>query len=128
MLLNLESLENLAQKVGEDEASRSLYLCFPEPSEWMSQHHRDTPSGKPVFHSASIRRTCAVGTYGTPCHLAQRGVLRLLRISERRADIEAGPGLFELRLLGAALLIRATVTRELVGDDPRTLTRYGNAR
>ena len=52
-------LEKLGGKVwGEDEASRSLYLCFPGTVRVnvVSTHRIEYPKpGKPVFHPASIQ-------------------------------------------------------------------------
>ena len=54
-----KALEKLGAKTwGEDEASRSLYLCFPGTVrvDLVSTHRRDYPHpGKPVFHFSSIQ-------------------------------------------------------------------------
>src|ERR1700758_3809927 len=52
-------IEKLGGKIwGEDEASRSLYLCFPGTVrvDLVSTHSREYPKpGKPVYHWASIQ-------------------------------------------------------------------------
>ena len=58
-LTSRKQSRSLARKVwGEDEASRSLYLCFPGTVrvDVVSTHRAEYPKpGKPVFHSASIQ-------------------------------------------------------------------------
>ena len=59
-------LEKLGGKVwGEDEPSRSLYLCFPGTVRvnLISTHRIEYPKpGKPVFHLPPSRKTCAAAT------------------------------------------------------------------
>ncbi len=66
---------------GEDEVSRTLYLCFPGTVrlDVTSTHRAEYPKpGKPVFHAASIqedlrRRDFYGERHG---HLAKRGIVR----------------------------------------------------
>ncbi|HEY1804705.1 MAG TPA: CCA tRNA nucleotidyltransferase [Terracidiphilus sp.] len=133
-------LEKLGGKVwGEDEFSRSLYLCFPGTVRVnvVSTHRVEYPKpGKPVIHPASIhedlrRRDFTVnsmaislneGSYGLlmdPLNGAADIEMRVLRLVSNYGFIE-----------DPALLIRATRYRTRLGweMDPRTQTRYDNAK
>ncbi len=133
-------LEKLGGKVwGEDDASRSLYLCFPGTVrvDVISTHRREYPKpGKPVFHSASIqedlrRRDFTVNAMAISLNEGSFGLL--MDPLNGAADIEART----LRLVSnygfleaPSLMIRATRYRARLGWDldPRTQTRYDNAR
>jgi tRNA nucleotidyltransferase/poly(A) polymerase len=135
-----KSLEKLGAKTwGEDEASRSLYLCFPGTVrvDVISTHRVEYPKpGKPVFHSASIqedlrRRDFTVNSMAISLNEGSFGLL--MDPLNGAADIEARA----LRLVSnygfleePSLLIRATRYRARLGweMDPRTLTRYENAK
>ncbi len=135
-----KSIEKLGGKVwGEDEASRSLYLCFPGTVrvDVISTQRAEYPKpGKPVFHSASIqedlrRRDFTVNAMAISLNEGSFGLL--MDPLNGAADIEART----LRLVSnygfleePALLIRATRYRARLGWDldPRTQTRYENAR
>jgi tRNA nucleotidyltransferase (CCA-adding enzyme) len=135
-----KSLEKLGGKVwGEDEASRSLYLCFPGTVrvDVISTHRIEYPKpGKPVFHPASIhedlrRRDFTVnsmaislneGSYGLfmdPLNGAADVEMRTLRLVSNYGFIEE-----------PALMIRAIRYRTRLGweMDPRTQVRYDNAK
>ena len=133
-------LEKLGGKVwGEDEASRSLYLCFPGTVrvDVISTHRAEYPKpGKPVFHAASIqedlrRRDFTVNAMAISLNEGSYGLL--MDPLNGAADIEART----LRLVSnygfleePSLMIRATRYRARLGWDldPRTQTRYENAR
>jgi tRNA nucleotidyltransferase (CCA-adding enzyme) len=133
-------IEKLGGKVwGEDEASRSLYLCFPGTVrvDLVSTHHREYPKpGKPVFHFSSIqedlrRRDFTVNAMAVSLNEGSYGLL--MDPLNGAADIEART----LRLVSnygfleePALLIRATryIARLGWDLDPRTLQRYENAK
>ncbi len=133
-------LEKLGGKLwGEDEPSRSLYLCFPGTVRVnvVSAHRVEYPKpGKPVFHLASIqedlrRRDFTVnsmaislneGSYGLfmdPLNGAADIEMRALRLVSNYGFIE-----------NPALLIRAIRYRARLGweMDPRTQARYDNAK
>ena len=133
-------LEKLGGKLwGEDEPSRSLYLCFPGAVrvDVVSAHRVEYPKpGKPVFHPASIhedlrRRDFTVnsmaislndGSFGLlmdPLNGAADIEMRALRLVSNYGFIEA-----------PALLIRAVRYRARLGweMDPRTQARYDNAK
>jgi tRNA nucleotidyltransferase/poly(A) polymerase len=133
-------IENLGGKVwGEDEVSRSLYLCFPGTVrlDLISTHRAEysTP-GKPVFHPASIhedlrRRDFTVNAMAISLNEGSFGLL--MDPLNGAADIEART----LRLVSnygfleqPSLLIRATRYIARLGWelDPKTLTRYENAK
>ena len=91
---------------GEDEASRSLYLCFPGTVrvDVVSTHRVEYPKpGKPVFHPASIqedlrRRDFTVNSMAISLNEGSYGLL--MDPLNGAADIEAArlaPG-FELRV------------------------------
>jgi tRNA nucleotidyltransferase (CCA-adding enzyme) len=131
--------ETPAQIWGEDEASRSLYLCFPGTVrvDVISTHRAEYPKpGQPVFHPASIqedlrRRDFTVdamaislndGSYGLlidPLNGAADIETRTLRLTSNYGFLEE-----------PALLIRATRFRARLGWelDPKTQMRYENAK
>ncbi len=133
-------LEKLGGKVwGEDEASRSLYLCFPGTVrvDVVSTHRVEYPKpGKPVFYPASIhedlrRRDFTVNSMAISLNEGSYGLL--MDPLNGAADIE----LRALRLVSnygfiedPSLLIRATRFRARLGweMDPRTQSRYDNAK
>jgi tRNA nucleotidyltransferase/poly(A) polymerase len=133
-------LEKLGGKIwGEDEASRSLYLCFPGTVRVnaVSTHRIEYPKpGKPVFHPASIhedlrRRDFTVNSMAISLNDGSFGLL--MDPLNGAADIE----MRALRLVSnygfiedPALLIRATRLRARLGweMDPRTQARYDNAK
>jgi tRNA nucleotidyltransferase/poly(A) polymerase len=133
-------VEKLGGKIwGEDEASKSLYLCFPGTVrvDLVSAHRREYPKpGKPVFHSASIqedlrRRDFTVNAMAISLNEGSFGLL--MDPLNGAADIEART----LRLVSnygfleePALLIRATRYLARLGWDldQKTLTRYENAK
>ena len=124
---------------GEDEPSRSLYLCFPGTVrvDVVSTHRREYPKpGKPIFHPSSIqedlhRRDFTVNAMAISLNEGSFGLL--MDPLNGAADIEARV----LRLVSnygfleePSLLIRATRYKARLGWelDPRTQTRYENAR
>ena len=133
-------LEKLGGKIwGEDEASRSLYLCFPGTVRVnvVSTHRIEYPKpGKPVFHPASIhedlrRRDFTVNSMAISLNDGSFGLL--MDPLNGAADIE----MRALRLVSnygfiedPSLLIRATRLRARLGweMDPRTQARYDNAK
>lgn len=133
-------LEKLGAKVwGEDEASRSLYLCFAGTVrvDVVSTHRVEYPKpGKPVFHPASIhedlrRRDFTVNSMAISLNEGSYGLL--MDPLNGAADIE----LRALRLVSnygfiedPSLLIRVTRLRARLGweMDPRTQARYDNAK
>jgi tRNA nucleotidyltransferase (CCA-adding enzyme) len=133
-------IEKLGGKVwGEDEPSRTLYLCFPGTVrvDVVSTHRSEYPKpGKPVFHTASIqedlrRRDFTVNAMAISLNEGSFGLL--MDPLNGAADIEART----LRLVSnygfleqPSLLIRATRYRARLGWElePRTQTRYDNAR
>ena len=133
-------LEKLGGRVwGEDEASHSLYLCFPGTVrvDVVSTHRLEYPKpGKPVFHAASIqedlrRRDFTVNSMAISLNEGSFGLL--MDPLNGAADIEARV----LRLVSnygfieePSLLIRATRYRARLGweMDPRTQSRYDNAK
>jgi tRNA nucleotidyltransferase/poly(A) polymerase len=135
-----KAIEKLGGKTwGEDEASRSLYLCFPGTVrvDVVSTHRREYPKpGKPAFHFSSIqddlrRRDFTVNAMAISLNEGSFGLL--MDPLNGAADIEART----LRLVSnygfleePALLIRATryIARLGWDLDPRTLQRYENAK
>lgn len=135
-----KTVEKLGGTVwGEDEISRTLYLCFPGTVrlDVVSTHRVEYPKpGKPVFHSASIqedlrRRDFTVNAMALSLNEGSYGLL--MDPMNGAADIEARI----LRLVSnygfleePSLLIRATRYRTRLGWelDPRTQTRYENAK
>jgi tRNA nucleotidyltransferase/poly(A) polymerase len=135
-----KALEKLGGKVwGEDESSRSLYLCFPGTVRVnvVSTHRVEySKPGKPVFHPASIqedlrRRDFTVNSMAISLNEGSFGLL--MDPLNGAADIEARA----LRLVSnygfieePSLMIRAIRYRARLGwdMDPRTQTRYENAK
>jgi tRNA nucleotidyltransferase (CCA-adding enzyme) len=135
-----KNLEKAGAKVwGEDEASRSLYLCFPGTVrlDLVSTHSAEYPRpGKAVLHPASIhedlrRRDFTVNAMAISLNEGSFGLL--MDPLNGAADIEGRI----LRLVSnygfledPSLLIRATRYRARLGWDldPRTQTRYENAK
>jgi tRNA nucleotidyltransferase/poly(A) polymerase len=135
-----KAIEKSGAKIwGEDEASHSLYLCFPGTVrvDLLSTHRLEYPKpGKPVYHAASIqedlrRRDFTVNAMAISLNEGSFGLL--MDPLNGAADIEART----LRLVSnygfledPALLIRATRYRTRLGWDldPRTQTRYENAK
>jgi tRNA nucleotidyltransferase/poly(A) polymerase len=133
-------IEKLGGKVwGQNEASRSLYLCFPGTVrlDVISTHRVEYPTpGKPVYHPASIhedlrRRDFTVNAMAISLNEGSFGLL--MDPLNGAADIEART----LRLVSnygfleqPSLLIRATRYIARLGWelDPKTLTRYENAK
>jgi tRNA nucleotidyltransferase (CCA-adding enzyme) len=128
-----------AQIWGEDEASRSLYLCFPGTVrvDVISAHRVEYPKpGQPVIHPASIqedlrRRDFTVNAMAISLNDGSYGLL--MDPLNGAADIEARA----LRLISnygfleePALLVRATRFRARLGWelDPKTQMRYENAK
>ncbi|MGP8176096.1 MAG: CCA tRNA nucleotidyltransferase [Terracidiphilus sp.] len=124
---------------GENETSRSLYLCFPGTVrvDLISTHRREYPKpGKPVFHPASIqedlrRRDFTANAMAISLNEGSFGLL--MDPLNGAADIEART----LRLVSnygfiedPSLLIRATRYLARLGWelDPKTRTRYENAK
>lgn len=135
-----KTLEKLGASVwGEDETSRSLYLCFPGTVrvDVISTHRCEYPKpGKAVFHPASIqedlrRRDFTVNAMAISLNDGSFGLL--MDPLNGAADIE----MRTLRLVSnygfieePSLLLRAIRYRTRLGweMDPRTLTRYQNAK
>ncbi len=133
-------LEKLGASLwGEDEASRSLYLCFPGTVRVnvVSAHRVDYPKpGKPVYHWASMqedlrRRDFTANAMAISLNEGSFGLL--MDPLNGTADIEART----LRLVSnygflddPSLLIRAIRYRARLGweMDPRTQARYDNAK
>ena len=133
-------VEKLGAKTwGEDEASRSLYLCFPGTVrvDLVSTHRREYPKpGKPAIHFASIqddlrRRDFTVNAMAISLNEGSFGLL--MDPLNGAADIEART----LRLVSnygfleePVFLIRATryIARLGWDLDPRTQQRYENAK
>src|SRR5580704_7996426 len=135
-----KSIEKIGGKLwGEDEASRSLYLCFPGTVrvDLISTHRVEYPKpGKPVFHPASIqedlrRRDFTANSMAISLNEGSFGLL--MDPLNGAADIEART----LRLVSnygfleePATLVRAARYRARLGWelDPKTQTRYENAK
>ena len=135
-----KAIEKLGGKTwGEDDFSRTLYLCFPGTVrvDLISTHRREYPKpGKPSFHFASIqedlrRRDFTVNAMAISLNEGSYGLL--MDPLNGAADIEART----LRLVSnygfleePALLIRAIryVARLGWELDPRTQQRYENAK
>ena len=133
-------LEKLGGKLwGEDESSRSLYLCFPGTVRVnvVSTHRVEYPKpGKPVYHAASIqedlrRRDFTVNSMAISLNEGSYGLL--MDPLNGAADIESRI----LRLVSnygfleePSLMIRVIRYRARLGwdMDPRTQTRYADAR
>jgi tRNA nucleotidyltransferase (CCA-adding enzyme) len=135
-----KSLEKLGGKAwGEDEASRSLYLCFPGTVrvDLVSTHSVEYPKpGQPVYHPASIQdhlrhRDFTANAMAISLNEGSFGLL--MDPLNGAADIESRT----LRLVSnygfleePALLIRATRYKARLGweMEPRTLSRFENAK
>ena len=135
-----KAIEKLGGVVwGEEEASRSLYLCFPGTVrvDVISTHRAEYPKpGKPVFHAASIqddlrRRDFTINAMAISLNEGSFGLL--MDPLNGAADIESQT----LRLVSnygfleePSLLIRATRYKARLGWelDPKTQTRYDNAK
>ncbi len=135
-----KAIEKLGGKTwGEDETSRSLYLCFPGTVrvDLVSTHRREYPKpGKPAIHFSSIqddlrRRDFTVNAMAISLNEGSFGLL--MDPLNGAADIEART----LRLVSnygfleePAFLIRATryIARLSWELDPRTQQRYENAK
>ena len=135
-----KTIEKLGGKVwGEDEASRTLYLCFPGTVrvDLVSTHRVEYPKpGKPVYHPASIqedlrRRDFTANAMAISLNEGSFGLL--MDPMNGAADIESRT----LRLVSnygfleePSLLIRATRYSLRLGweMDPKTQTRYMNAK
>jgi tRNA nucleotidyltransferase/poly(A) polymerase len=133
-------IEKLGGKVwGEDDESRTLYLCFPGTVrvDLVSAHRVEFPKpGKVIYHSASIqedlrRRDFTVNAMAISLNEGSFGLL--MDPMNGAADIEAR----SLRLVSnygfleePSLLIRATRYMARLGweMDAKTLTRYLNAK
>jgi tRNA nucleotidyltransferase/poly(A) polymerase len=133
-------LEKMGAKVwGEDDASRTLYLCFPGTVrvDVVSTHRAEYKKpGQPTHHWASIqedlrRRDFTVNAMAISLNEGSYGLL--MDPLNGVADIEARA----LRLVSnygfldePALMIRATRYKVRLGWelDPRTQTRYENAK
>src|ERR1700691_3284574 len=124
---------------GEDETSKSLYLCFPGTVrvDVISTHRTEyAKPGKPIFHPDSIqedlrRRDFTVNAMAISLNEGSFGLL--MDPLNGAADIEART----LRLVSnygfledPSLLIRATRYIARLGWelDPKTQTRYENAK
>ncbi len=135
-----KAIEKVGGKTwGEDETSRSLYLCFPGTVrvDLVSTHRREYPKpGKPAIHFASIqddlrRRDFTVNAMAISLNEGSFGLL--MDPLNGAADIEART----LRLVSnygfleePVFLIRATryIARLSWELDPRTQQRYENAK
>jgi len=133
-------LQKLGAKVwGEDEATRTLYLCFPGTVrvDVVSTHRLEYPKpGKPVFHSSSIhedlrRRDFTVNAMALSLNEGSFGLL--MDPLNGAADIESRI----LRLVSnygfiedPSVMIRATRYKVRLGWelDPRSQARYENAK
>ncbi|HXS78215.1 MAG TPA: hypothetical protein VN753_18700 [Terracidiphilus sp.] len=133
-------IEKLGGQVwGEDDASHTLYLCFPGTVrvDLVSTHRREYPKpGKPAFHLSSIqddlrRRDFTVNAMAISLNEGSYGLL--MDPLNGAADIEART----LRLVSnygfleePSLMIRATRYKARLGWDldPRTQQRYENAK
>jgi tRNA nucleotidyltransferase/poly(A) polymerase len=133
-------VERLGGKLwGEDETSKTLYLCFPGTVrvDVVSTHRTEYPKpGKPDYHPASIhedlrRRDFTANAMAISLNEGSFGLL--MDPMNGAADIETRT----LRLVSnygfleePALLIRATRYLARLGWelDPKTKTRYDNAK
>ncbi len=135
-----KTIEDLGGTVwGEDEVSRTLYLCFPGTVrvDVVSAHRVEYPKpGKPVYHPATIqedlrRRDFTINAMAISLNEGSFGLL--MDPMNGAADIESRT----LRLVSnygfleePSLLIRATRFMARLGweMDHKTRTRYTNAR
>jgi tRNA nucleotidyltransferase/poly(A) polymerase len=124
---------------GEEESTRSLYLCFPGTVrvDVVSTHRVEYPKpGKPVYHWASIhedlrRRDFTVNSMAISLNEGSFGLLMdplngVADIETRSLRLVSNYGFLEQ----PSLLIRAIRYRARLGweMDPRTQTRYENAK
>ena len=135
-----KKLEKHGAKVwGEDEATRSLYLCFPGTVrvDVVSTHRAEFPKpGKAVIHPASIhedlrRRDFTVNAMAISLNEGSFGLLMdplngAADIENRTIRLVSGYGFLE----DPSLLIRATRYTARLGweMDPRTHSRYDDAK
>lgn len=135
-----KAIEKLGGNVwGEDEASRSLYLCFPGTVrvDLVSAYRAEYPKpGKPVFHPATIQeylRCCDFTVNAMAISLNEGSYGLLMDPMNGAADIESRT----LRLVSnygfleePSLLIRATRYIARLGweMDPKTRVRCENAK
>ena len=141
---NAIKLKKIIEKLGgrawgEDETSRSLYLCFPGTvrMDIVSTQRVEYPKpGKPIYHSASIqeelrRRDFTINAMAISLNEGSFGLL--MDPLNGAADIESRT----LRLVSnygfleePSLMIRATRYQARLGweMDSRTLARYENAK
>ena len=135
-----KTIENLGGTAwGEDEASRTLYLCFPGTVrvDLVSAHRVEYPKpGKPVYYPATIqedlrRRDFTINAMAISLNEGSFGLL--MDPMNGAADIETRT----LRLVSnygfleePSLLIRATRIMTRLGweMDHKTRTRYTNAK
>lgn len=128
-----------AQVWGEDEASRTLYLCFPGTVrlDLVSTHSTEFPKpGKAVYHPATIhedlrRRDFTVNAIAISLNDLSFGLLMdplngVADTETRTLRLVSNYGFLE----DPALLVRATRLMTRLGweMDPRTQTRYENAK
>lgn len=124
---------------GEDEATRSLYLCFPGTVrvDVVSTHRTEYPKpGKAVIHPASIhedlrRRDFTVNAMAISLNEGSFGLLMdplngAADVENRTLRLVSGYGFLE----DPSLLIRATRYKVRLGweMDPRTQNRYEDAK
>ena len=124
---------------GEDEATRSLYLCFPGTVrvDVVSTHRTEFPKpGKAVIHPASIhedlrRRDFTVNAMAISLNEGSFGLLMdplngAADVENRTLRLVSGYGFLE----DPSLLIRATRYKVRLGweMDPRTQNRYEEAK
>jgi tRNA nucleotidyltransferase/poly(A) polymerase len=134
-----KAIEKLGGKVwGEDEASLSLYLCFPGTVrvDLLSAHSVEyLKPGNPVYHSASIqedlrRRDFTINAMAISLNEGSFGLLMdplngVADIETRTLRLVSNYGFLE----EPSLLIRASRYRARLGweFDPKSQTRYENA-
>lgn len=141
---NALKLKRAIQKVGgklwgEDEASRSLYLCFPGTVRVdlvSTQSVEYKKPGQPIFHAAGIqedlrRRDFTVNSMAISLNEGSYGLLMdplngVADIEARTIRLVSNYGFIEdPSLLIRAIRYRTRLSWEL---DPRTQTRYENAK
>lgn len=135
-----KKLEKAGGKVwGEDETSRTLYLCFPGTVrvDVVSTHNIEYPKpGHPVYHFASIqedlrRRDFTANAMAISLNEGSYGLLMdplngVADIETRTLRLVSNYGFIE----DPSLMIRATRLKVRLGWelDPRTQQRYENAK
>ncbi|MFP5235668.1 MAG: CCA tRNA nucleotidyltransferase [Acidobacteriota bacterium] len=141
---NALKLKKAIQKVGgklwgEDETSRSLYLCFPGTVrvDLISTHRIEYKKlGQPIYHAAGIqedlrRRDFTMNAMAISLNEGSYGLLMdplngVADIEARTIRLVSNYGFIEdPSLLIRAVRYRARLSWEL---DPRTQSRYDNAR